>query len=155
VLNVAVPEASRVPVPRKVEPSWKLTAPVGFEPPGTAPPTVATAKSKSQPRGIKLDDDREGGLQAYLVVASREPLPPYREWRAGRGASPWTKLPPRDGVWRSSGETLDPVTPGDGVVRGSVVTLTGQPPLIELCQWAGGKDLVVKAIAFPVKKGKP
>ncbi len=119
------------------------------------PPTVLTAKTKSEPRGLKLNDDREGGLQAYLVVASREPLPPYRDWRSARGASPWTKLPPRDGVWRSSGETLDPVTPSDGVVRGSVVTLTGQPPLIELCQWAGGKDLVVKAIAFPVKKGKP
>jgi tRNA A-37 threonylcarbamoyl transferase component Bud32 len=116
------------------------------------PPTLAGPKTPSEQRGIQLDDDAEGGLQAYLVVASREPLPAYRDWSSARGKPPWRKLPPTDGVWRSSGETLDPVTPGEGLKRGSIVTLKGQPPLIELCRWAAGQDVVVEAIAFPVKK---
>jgi tRNA A-37 threonylcarbamoyl transferase component Bud32 len=46
------------------------------------------------------------GLQAFVLVASREPLPPYRQWQSRLGIAPWQRLPPERawGVWQSDGQ---------------------------------------------------
>jgi tRNA A-37 threonylcarbamoyl transferase component Bud32 len=117
-------------------------------------PPLPSSGPDGQPgkqRALALDDDKAGGLQGFLVVASRKPLQPYRTWADLRGAIPWQRLPPSPGVWRSNGETLDTMKLGGVRVRGSVVELEGQPPLLQLCGWARGPDVeVVEALAFPV-----
>ena len=125
--------------------------------PTLAPPLLERVRcppisedGKIQPALI-LDDDPRGGLQAYVVVASREPLPAFAEWKAGRpGESPWNHLPPSSGVWRSDGEVLDSVQKGDVRARASEVELEGQPPLLQLSRWARGPGVTVEAMAFPV-----
>lgn len=55
---------------------------------------------------IRLDDGE--GLQAFAVVASRQPLPPYNEWRKRRGPAPWTRTgATTDMVWRADGTRVD------------------------------------------------
>jgi hypothetical protein len=111
------------------------------------PPAPAGEKQ----RALRLDDKPESGIQAYVVAASRRPLAAYREWRNSRPASPWRQLAAVPGVWRSNGETLDPVQQGDVRERGSEVELEGQPPLLQLCRWARGEGVeAVEAICFPV-----
>jgi tRNA A-37 threonylcarbamoyl transferase component Bud32 len=45
------------------------------------------------------------GLQAFVLVVSRQPLPPYKEWQSRVGSAPWVRLPPERawGVWQSDG----------------------------------------------------
>jgi hypothetical protein len=45
------------------------------------------------------------GLQAFVLVASSRPLPPYAEWRERTGPPPWQKTDTREpgGVWRFDG----------------------------------------------------
>jgi hypothetical protein len=129
---------------RRADPSL---APPRLERVQCPPPPAAGQKQ----RALRLDDDPRGGLQAYLVVASREPLPAYEEWQRGRaGQSPWRRLPASPGVWRSDGEALDAVQAGEVRVRASEVELEGQPPLVQLSRWARGPGLTVEAVAFPV-----
>jgi serine/threonine protein kinase len=124
-----------------------------YPPPPRKGPDGKTGRSHA----FALDDDKAGGMQAFLVVASRNALPSYREWSHQRGAIPWRRLPATAGVWRSSGETLDPVTLTGGRTRGHVVALEGQPPLLALCNWARGEDVdAVEGLIFPVypREGK-
>jgi serine/threonine protein kinase len=107
--------------------------------------------------GLALDDDKAGGMQAFLVVAARQPLPAYGDWVRLRGAIPWQRLRPAAGVWRTNGVTLDAMKLGGVRVRGHVVALEGQPPLLQLCGWAKTPEVdVVEALAFPVypREGK-
>jgi hypothetical protein len=100
---------------------------------------------------LDLDDDAKGGMQAYVVVASRQPLPAYQEWKRDRaGASPWQKLEAKSGVWRSDGAGLDTVNKGDVRSRASKMKLKGQPPLLRLSRWLRGPGTTVEAVAFPV-----
>jgi tRNA A-37 threonylcarbamoyl transferase component Bud32 len=137
--------------------------------PGRPPPAVGHFRYPPLPppgpdgkpgkeTGLALADDKAGGMQAFLVVASRQPLRAYGEWAGKRGAIPWQRLPPVPGVWRSNGATLDTMKLGGLRVRGHVVELEGQPPLLQLCSWAKGSDVdvVVEALAFPVyrREGK-
>jgi serine/threonine protein kinase len=124
--------------------------------PRRAPVAVAqfqyppAASGKGTPRGYALDDDKAGGMQAFMVVASNKPLPSFQEWeKKFAQACPWRKIPASPGVWWSDGRKLGAVRDG---LRGSVVPLKGQPPLRQLADWVreAGNDLVVEAIAFPV-----
>jgi hypothetical protein len=104
-------------------------------------------------RGLKLDDDERGGIQAYVVVASRQALPAYAQWKRERAAKvPWRYQAAGPGVWRSDGEKLDTVEAGDVRVRASEVELEEQvrPPLLQLSRWARGEGVTVEAVAFPV-----
>jgi hypothetical protein len=69
-------------------------------------------------------------LQAFAVVASRRPLPPYAEWVQGRSASPWRRTPARSGV----------VLRSDG--RGPVVELFGKDVDRGPQEPAGGRTAV-------------
>jgi hypothetical protein len=130
------------------------------QPPGAVDrlqhPPAARVGSDGKPtimQALALDDDTAGGMQAFLAVAAEKPLPPYRVWHEQRGTMPWQKLAAAPGVWRSDGKTLDPMQLGGVRVRGNVVPLEGQPPLLQLCAWARGPDVdAVEALAFPVNR---
>jgi hypothetical protein len=76
------------------------------------------------------------GLQVFVLVAARQPLPAYEAWQVQRPVPVWRKLPPKAGaVWRGDGQPLLLVTRlGDR--RGEPVRL--QSPevdtLAELCE---------------------
>jgi tRNA A-37 threonylcarbamoyl transferase component Bud32 len=101
-----------------------------------------------------LDDDEGGGLQAFTVVASVEPLPSFAAWKKKRGAAKWKKLPPGEGVWDGDpeGVTRRPVGMGRPMVRGKEVDEPNRPPLDELCRSlkVGGVETVT-GVAFGVK----
>jgi hypothetical protein len=46
------------------------------------------------------------GLQAFVLVASRQPLPSYKRWQSRVGIAPWEKLPQERawGVWQYDGD---------------------------------------------------
>jgi hypothetical protein len=60
----------------------------------------------SPDRRLRLDDGE--GLQAFAVVASRQPLPAYSKWRERRPSLTWGRVPATPGVvWRSDGDRVD------------------------------------------------
>jgi hypothetical protein len=90
------------------------------------------------------------GLQVFVLVASKNPLPPYEVWRKRAGDIPWKGMR-YDGPWRwhfAGGEfTRLPQ------VRGRVEAADGPPePLQKLCEFFNGRREfdVVQAIAFSV-----
>jgi serine/threonine protein kinase len=96
------------------------------------------------------------GLQAFVLLASRQPLPAYDAWKAQRSASVWRTLPARNEVvWRGDGKRLQRVTRG-GDQRGQEVTMPEAALLAELCeqlrQAPGVEALAVAAFAvFPAE----
>jgi hypothetical protein len=114
-------------------------------------PRPGPAGQSGKGKGIALDDDKAGGMQAFLVVIGRQSLPAYGEWVRRRGPLPWQRLPASRVVWWSDGETQEQMRSGGERVRGSVVELERQAPLLQLCGWARGADVdVVEALTFPV-----
>jgi serine/threonine protein kinase len=99
-----------------------------------------------------LNDERQGGLQAFVVLASRRPLPPYAEWKRQRGPVPWVWHRPGKKVWQADDRGTYEVMPGEGADRGSIEPAPGAPPLERLCRAlrVAGVE-VVEAIAFPVQ----
>jgi hypothetical protein len=92
------------------------------------------------------------GLQAFVLVASRHPLPPFADWAAGRALS-WSSLPAA-GVWSFDGHRWEPRSGPDAGSRGQIVHLAGVPtPLAEACRRlteAPGVE-IVRAVALPVE----
>jgi hypothetical protein len=68
------------------------------------------------PKARKWQLDDGVGLQAFVLVASRQPLPAYAVWRPQRPAITWKRMRATSGiVWRGDGERLDRLlAPGDG-----------------------------------------
>ena len=48
------------------------------------------------------------GLQAFVLVASQKPLPPYGEWKARVGPLPWRSTSD-GGIWRYDGQWFEPL----------------------------------------------
>jgi hypothetical protein len=93
------------------------------------------------------------GVQAFVLVASRRPLPPYAEWRRGLEGLPWG--PARSpAVWRYDGEALTSDVPhGLDTQRGTIRPRADRPaPLEAACQAlrAGPGVETIRALAFPV-----
>jgi hypothetical protein len=89
------------------------------------------------------------GLQAFVLLASRQPLPAYAEWRGRIQEIPWRPVE-ASGVWRFDGARFEPL----GSERGQVRQLADVPqPFVELCQflqeWPGVD--AIQALAFPVR----
>jgi hypothetical protein len=87
------------------------------------------------------------GVQAFVLLAAREPLPAYAAWKAAAGAPPWQRFE-AEGVWQFDDgrfRRLD-VSRGHERVRG------GPPALQALADYLrrSGAD-AVGAVAFPVK----
>jgi serine/threonine protein kinase len=91
----------------------------------------------------------EPGLQAFVVVASRKPLPAYAQW-SDRIRWPWKRVT-ADGVWRFDGRWIHLVSNKD---RGVVASISDSPrPFRDICEYLSklhGIE-VSQAIAFPVR----
>jgi serine/threonine protein kinase len=137
---------------------------VAFNPDGkeqlcSPPAGVAPARSAevSYPDGagryFGLTDDV--GLQAFVLVVSRKPLPAYAAWR-GPEPAPWEKKTEAGGVWRYDGREFQNLAP---VERGMERERGGPPKaFVDLCTFFKGRPGVdaVEALAFPVTpKKKP
>jgi hypothetical protein len=97
---------------------------------------------------FKLNDGV--GLQAFVLLASRQPLPVYAEWKRSLGALPW-QASAGDGEWRFDGETFEPLAGGSrGTEEGRPVSAA----FVKLCDFlrerAGG-TMMMEAVVFPVR----
>jgi hypothetical protein len=91
------------------------------------------------------------GLQAFILVASRKPLPPYARWKAGAGDSPWKPVQ-GDCVWSYDGQNFEPL----GSDRGQVEEFPGLPkPFEDLCEFLKNRPGIegIRGLAFPVRHG--
>jgi hypothetical protein len=101
---------------------------------------------------FKLDDEPRGGWQAFVALASRQPLPPYSEWKKEHGGVQWARQKPGTGVWQVDDKGAHELVPSLGGVRGNIVRPDGAPPLEGLGkQLLVGNVEAVEAIAFPVR----
>ncbi len=111
-------------------------------------------------RVYRLEDG--AGLQAFALVVSRSPLPPYSEWKKQHGQAPWKKAStgPAGVVWWHDGQWLVPLRTGemagqrgkDAPIRGDIRAVS------DLAAWPGaipGVDAVaVKAFPVPPAAGR-
>ena len=71
-------------------------------------------------RGLRYELTEGAGLWAFAVVASDSPLPPFRDWAAGKVPA-WEGGPASEArpgaVWRDDGQRLEAIGPG-GPIRG-------------------------------------
>jgi len=115
--------------------------------PATAPAATTTIDYPSDPgSGFALTDGV--GTQAFVLVASGKPLPPYAEWSRKLGDLPWKAVSAED-VWRYDGRSFDRDTE-----RGGVRPLADLPPPLEAaCRAlrAGPGIETIRALAFPVQ----
>jgi hypothetical protein len=120
----------------------------------TAPPErISTLEYPLNPaKFFSLTDG--SGLQAFVLVASREPLPSYKEWRAANGGPPWRQTQ-ADGIWRFDGHRYEAMGPQRGQER----ERQGPPQVLQaLCNFFKDRPQVdaIEVLAFPVqpKDGK-
>jgi hypothetical protein len=105
-------------------------------------------------RGFALTDGV--GLQAFVLVASHRPLPPYAAWRDQFKELPWRKTTV-EGVWWYDGRRFGSGTDtssGTGTSRGGERRLADLPPDLEaacLALQSGPGIEAIRAIAFPVQ----
>jgi serine/threonine protein kinase len=97
-----------------------------------------------------LDEEPRGGLQVYVLAASRRPLPSYADWVKQRRPVGWQRQVGITGVWRADAAGTYAAVNGQPDER-TVKPALGMPPLERLCQelQSGGVE-AVEAIAFPV-----
>jgi hypothetical protein len=93
------------------------------------------------------------GLQAFVLVASAKPLPPFADWRAGAGAIPWTALPVAEpSFWLFDGREF---VVHRSESRGQVKQREDAPKsLRDLCEYFKGRSEfdALQVVAFPVTK---
>jgi serine/threonine protein kinase len=97
--------------------------------------------------GFALTDG--AGLQAFVLIASRAPLPPFAQWSHTSDLH-WASVQ-TEGVWQFDGHRINRVAEAS---RGEIKKLFDSPrPFVQLCealQNIKGAD-AIGAIAFPVK----
>jgi serine/threonine protein kinase len=128
--------------------STQLYYPEGDAGEATPPPL---ADRLSYPLGNNLSPLTDGvGLQAYVLVASRERLPAYREWKARLGDLPWGRTR-AEGVWHYDGQQFEPCPRRRSAPRPARVAVPA--PFEAACRalrQAPGID-AIDAWAFPVR----
>ncbi len=126
-----------------------------WPPPGEAGGPVERIKfpdgvgPKGGPLVLYLNDEPRGGLQAFAVVASRKPLPPYEEWKKARGPVKWSRLTGHLIPYAADTDGVAPILEGRRVERSQVGELGQGPDLLPLCRAlkSGGVEAVaVKAV---------
>jgi serine/threonine protein kinase len=91
------------------------------------------------------------GLQAFVLLVSRQPLLPYAEWRANVGTIPWQATAAPKGFWRFNGHDFE------GAERGPQRDLQGVPQsLAALCNFFKNRPEVdaLQVVAFAVQPAK-
>jgi hypothetical protein len=97
------------------------------------------------------------GLHAFALVVSRQPLPPYRQWKQRIGSMAWAaRLSCEPGVvWRDDDQGLQPLLAEDtACTRGKGVKARGSgAQAAKLASWLRGLPGVdvVTLEAFPVE----
>ncbi len=115
----------------------------------SAPPRERSLEFPADPlSGFGLTDGV--GVQAFVLVASGQPMPPPEKLRSKIEKLPWRRIQ-SDIVWQYDGEkwTLDP-----DVHRGTIRTLADLPTALDQsCRAlkAELKTATIEALAFPVK----
>jgi serine/threonine protein kinase len=111
-------------------------------------------KVSYQAAGKRFQLDDGVGLQAIVLLASRQPLPAYAEWRRQTSALPWKRVRATAGiVWQGDGRRLDRLkAPGD--LRGKEVASEEAAILEELNRQlaADARIETVTLIAFAVDR---
>ena len=109
------------------------------------------------PSEMHFQLDQTTGLEAFVLVASRRPLPRYSEWKpTAQLDSIWQSLPQQAGVWRSKPDSIKidnvPVEE-DEQPRGHFSTTTPKPlsQLAERTRLTFGNRISLAAFAFPVR----
>jgi hypothetical protein len=124
---------------------------IAFRPDGTdqicypekddvAPKRTDRPRYPSESRDVNYELDEGEGLQVFAVIACSKPLPPYREWRAGRTKSPWKHFAAPPGmVWQDNGVMVEARGPGgrmdDDSARGQGKQVPGKSELVRLTDW--------------------
>ncbi len=133
---------------------------------GSVQPSLPESDDQAPPRaaGLVLYPDTaeyfnltEGpGVQAFVVIASRRPLPAYRDWGLDPAALHWVHAEAA-GVWRYDGAqfALDRPAPGTGIGSGETrgtKTRRVPEPFVQACQALRDRPGVdaVAAVAFAV-----
>jgi serine/threonine protein kinase len=121
----------------------------------TAPPPSADINFPADPtKGFGLTDGV--GLQSFVLVASGEPLPPYRAWRSHLGDLSWRATEIRPG-WQYDGQHFEPLNgrrlklPPEK--RGDIRELRDLPAsFADACRalQAPPGIAAIQAVAFPV-----
>jgi tRNA A-37 threonylcarbamoyl transferase component Bud32 len=114
------------------------------------PPLTDRPRFPSASQGLEYGLDEGEGLAVFAVLASAEPLPPYREWRARRGAGPWRReATPPGVVWWYDGAGAEGLTAnGERGAREAA----GRAAVVRLADWLrreGGAEAVA-AVGFAV-----
>jgi hypothetical protein len=107
-------------------------------------------------QSIRFPPDRDSafaltdgiGFQAFMVIGSRHPLPPYREWSTRIGQVPWEPTQGA-GVWTYDGADFR----RQDKERGEIISLDVPKPMKELCDFLKhcGDAESVFVIVFPVE----
>jgi hypothetical protein len=120
-------------------------------PEATVPPSrISEFRYSSDSRSSRHGSHPHGaGLRAWLLVAARDPLPPFADWPAARLLR-WRSVQ-AEGVWRFDGRSIVRLQSGkERVLAG----MSGSPrPFAQLCAFLGNiPDIdAVEAIAYPVR----
>jgi predicted Ser/Thr protein kinase len=89
------------------------------------------------------------GMQAFVLLVSRKPLPPYSQWREDVGRAPWWRAAQVEAVWRFDGKEFE------GTRRAKVRELESLPrQLIGLCDFFKDRQGIdaLRVVAFPVRQ---
>jgi hypothetical protein len=115
--------------------------------PRIAPSAVSTIDYPSDPtKGFGLTDGV--GTQAFVLIASRKPLPCYAKWSLAPGGLPWRPVE-TDIVWQYDGRNFE-----SEKERGDERPLADlPPPLEETCRALQSRPEVeaIRVLAFPVR----
>jgi hypothetical protein len=98
-----------------------------------APPELRQEWTYPDLKRYRLDDGV--GLQAFVLLASRRPLPPYAEWRRQAPALHWKKTPATIGfIWQGDRDGMKSLR-REGDPRGTEVAAPDAAALDELRLW--------------------
>ncbi len=128
-------------------------------PESEAEPPPPTDRLVLYPNWVDYFTLTEGpGVQAFVAVASRQPLPAYSDWRPGPAALNWGHTEAA-GVWRYDGQQFTPDLPsGSGATTGQGDGMRGTKtrrvpePFEAACRFLRDRTGVdaVEAVAFRV-----
>jgi hypothetical protein len=127
------------------------------------PPLTDRPRYPSVSQDLEYGLDEGEGLQVFVLVVSGRSLPPYKEWRTRRPASPWAHEPAPEGVvWHYDGTEIHGLTEDLGGQRGKGKQTAGRTPVVRLADWlrSGGAEgapvEATAAVGFAVlPKGSP
>jgi serine/threonine protein kinase len=124
--------------------------------PATRPAQLSRLRFPLGGKRFTLNDEPNGGVQVFAVLASRRPLPGYAEWARQRGPVAWGRHKPIEEVWLANEEEVREAAPGEKPLdRDRFERPLGAPPLERLCAALRvGEVEVVEAVAFGVLPGE-